>query len=181
MCGFRRRQTITELGKKWWGSEKRSPFRNMAPQRKPPDTTILDTFATSKRIFQKSDMTTPFYFLYLLWGPLGHHARSVKSSAKSLHFGQPCPPAAQTPQSLCSCAASIPKKSASGFSSLHHLHFATFLVDSLNTLASTDDAPKKQTSQVRTCRDCAEVEILTGTKMISTMRRIFYMQNLKPS
>ena len=58
-----------------------------APQRKPPDTTILDTFATSNRFSTKRVMTTPFYFLCLLWGPFG----SSRSLGKIPTFGPATP------------------------------------------------------------------------------------------
>ena len=51
-------------------------------------------------------------------------AHSVPRSGKATHFALPSPPCLQTPQSHFSCAAPILKKSASGFSSLHHLHSA---------------------------------------------------------
>ena len=90
MRGFRRRQTITELGKKWGGSEKRSPFRNIAPQRKPPDITILDTFATSHRSFKNKCHDHAFLFPR----PCRGAARSSLNLRKSIHcepWAVPCP------------------------------------------------------------------------------------------
>ena len=54
-----------------------------APQRKPPDTTILDTFATSKRFVKKRVAITPFCFCLLALGPLG----TVRPLGKKPTFG----------------------------------------------------------------------------------------------
>ena len=53
-----------------------------APQRKPPDNTIYDTFAISKRFVEKRVMITPFCFCLLALGPLG----TVRSLDKTPTF-----------------------------------------------------------------------------------------------
>ena len=50
--------------------------------------------------------------------PVSHHARW----GKGVLFGQPSPPCVQTPRSLCSCAATTPKDSASLFQHFYDLH-----------------------------------------------------------
>ena len=136
--GFRRRQTITELGKKWGGSEKRSPFRNIAPQRKPPDITILDTFATSHRSFKKKchDHAFLFYACFCF----------------SYFFGKKMLPETQAPQSHCSCPATTPNHSTSFFQNFYDLHSEAFFARFSEIWASIKNFLKKQASKPLSCR-----------------------------
>ena len=74
---------------------------------------------------------------------MGHHARSVKS----LHLGQPPPPGAQTPQSLCSCSATTPNHSASFFTIVYDLQSAAYFVRFSKILASIQDFSREQASK----------------------------------
>ena len=82
MRGFRRRQTTTKAIRKSSRSKTPAKSHQHAPQRKPPDITILDTFATSKRFVKKRVMITPFRFCLLALGPLG----TVRSLRKTPTF-----------------------------------------------------------------------------------------------
>ena len=79
---FRRRQSTTEPTIK--SSRSRAPPKSHqhAPQRKPPDTIILYSFASSKRFVKKRVAITPFCFCLLALGPLG----TVRSLGKTPTF-----------------------------------------------------------------------------------------------
>ena len=84
---FRRSQTITELHIKWHRKTIPAKSHQHAPQRKPPDTTIHDTFAISKRFVKKVSCSRRFVFVCLLWGPFG----SSRSLGKIPTFGPATP------------------------------------------------------------------------------------------
>ena len=143
MRGFRRRQTTTKTIRKPSRSNTPAKSHQHAPQRKPPDTTILDTFAISKRCFKKMSCSRRLFVYACFGAPLGHHARS----AKSLHLGQPPPPGAQTPQSLYSCSATTPNHSASFFTIFYDLQSAAYFVRFSKILASIQDFSREQASK----------------------------------
>ena len=91
------------LAHKWHRKSFTNHFARKQLLRKPPDTTILDTFAMLKRFFKKRVMTTPVLFYVCFW--------------ISLFFCRKMLPDAQGPQIIPQVV----------FFSFHDLHVAAFL------------------------------------------------------
>ena len=101
VCGFSTQVNYYSTAHKWHRKSFTNHFARKQLLRKPPDTTILDTFAILKRFKKKCVMTTPVLF--------------YSCFCFSPFFGKKMLPDAQAPQSLCSCPATTPNHSASFF------------------------------------------------------------------
>ena len=68
VCGFSTQVNYYSTAHKWHRKSFTNHFARKQLLRKPPDTTILDTFAMLKRFFKKRVMTTPvlYYACFLV-------------------------------------------------------------------------------------------------------------------
>ena len=133
--GFRRRQTITEPTIKSHRSTVPPKSHQHAPQRKPPDTTILDNFATSKRFAKKHVMITPFCFCLLALGPLG----TVSSLGKTPTFGPATATGHPGPAKPVLLLGNDPKSFCKFFQHFYDLQSASFFARFSKILASIKD------------------------------------------
>ena len=103
MCGFSTQVNYYSTAHKWHRKSFTNHFARKQLLRKPPDTTILDTFAMLKRFFKKRVMTTPVLFYACFW--------------VSIFFCRKMLPDAQAPQIIPQVV----------FFSFHDLHVVAFL------------------------------------------------------
>ena len=139
MCVFFwRSRTTTDLHIKWHRRGIPPKSHQHAPQRKPPDATILYTFATSHRSFKKKchDHAFLFYACFCF----------------SHFFGKKMLPETQAPQSHCSCPATTPNHSTSFFQNFYDLHSEAFFARFSEIWASIKNFLKKQASKPLSCR-----------------------------
>ena len=94
-------------------------------------------------------MTTPFYFLCLLWGPFG----SSRSLGKIPTFGPATPTGRPNPAKPVLLLGNEPKLFYKFlFVHFYDLHSAAFFARFSKILASIEDFLKKQASQLLSCR-----------------------------
>ena len=129
VCGFSTQVNYYSTAHKWHRKSFTNHFARKQLLRKPPDTTILDTFAMLKRFFEKRVMTTPvlFYACFLV---------------SLLFFCYNILPNAQAPQIIPQVV----------FFSFHDLHVVAFLTRFTKILESIKDFLKKQASKLLSCR-----------------------------
>jgi len=114
-----------------------------APQRKPPDATILDTFATSERFVKKRVMITPFRFCLLALGPLG----TVRSLRKTPTFEPATATGHHGPAKPVLLLGNDPKLFCEFFLIFYDLQSAAYFVRFSKILASIQVFPMEQASK----------------------------------